>query len=351
MGHSLWVGLLYSDSQDFAGGVPTTYTGNLRKTKKANTSLSYLSSLTCFNKLSYRSYEGVSYKGAHMSTELNHQLVRSIGLALNKRGSCMTNDETLNLFAFPSDVLEKVCHEMKNASGLNSPAAFFFGRCRNYTLESGRKPDWGRVNELRDSGYRVLSESEERVNNNGKESKERPQREQAKVSYNDYIQQAQATAQKAQAQSLSVSQKYQIRKWKEQREQALAANNQGWANALTQMIEDIENPRVKSIEEQIAGWVQAVTDNATLLEGSPYKPMLMKIAQSNLEHLRSQLGSNTAKDITQSNVVVAPPSQKRNPVADLKVSAYTGESDEAMLHDSGECSPDAQTSFISGSAL
>ncbi len=331
LGHSLWVGLLFSTSQCFGKEVPTT---DIKSGRREDVSLSLRSSLSrnykAFLLSGSLSYDTVTNKGARVSTEAGHNLVRGIGLALNKRGSYMTNDETLNLFAFPTSVLERVCQEIKTATGLESPAAFFFGRCRHYTIESGVKPDWGRVHMLRESGYRVLSESEERKNVSNKEigeSKYTQKREQAKSPYMTQVK----------------------RTMEEERAKAEA-----------------RRPRIESLEAEVENFKR---HNEAFRQANPnmtgIQLSVLKLGESRLASLERELAeakgiqiSNTAKDSTLSNVVVAHGSQKVNPMANLNVSPQKrdtseakGESDGDVLHDQGECGTDAQTSFISGSAL
>lgn len=269
--------------------------------------------------------EKVSMASSEVAREVNHDLVRGICIALNKRGACMTNEQCLNLLAFPRDVLEKVCQEMKTATGLDSPAAFFYSQCRKYTVESGRKPDWSKVQLLGEKGYAVMSESEERKNFNGHEEREEktPKREQMKIRH-------------------TKSAREQMRLEAEKAEKRKAP--------------------VVPVEEEIAGLRKSIAELAVSEN---------KFAQFGLISLRRRLFeltgegenpdkeshiSNPEHDMIIRNVMAAGGWKKIQPVADLKVSVKkdtapynTGESvHEDDLSYPGEPSTNTQTSFIRG---
>jgi hypothetical protein len=272
------------------------------------------------------SYEGVSNKERVVS-EAKHETVRGICLALNKKGAFLPNDECLNLFAFPQEVLEKVCLEMKNETGVKYPAAFFFGQCRKYTLELGVKPDWSRCNSLRMGRYKVLEEGEERLLKEYAEErvkkqsqfeverKESPKREHAKTSYGVQVK----------------------RSMEEERMKA-----------------EGRKQKVLSLDEEIASWEQSIAQFKAnpLQTSSSLNQVMLTMAENKLRSLVEERANLAAeKSLASESPDDRGRSQNVNPVADLRVSAKKGDGVEKDLFDSGQCSSDVETSYVQGSVV
>lgn len=89
-------------------------------------------------------------------------LIKKVCLSLMRRGASVENDDALNLLAFPVSAHERAIEEVKKQKNINSPKAYYFSLVRKFTVEDGYQPNWTKVQQLRDSGFRILQPEEEK---------------------------------------------------------------------------------------------------------------------------------------------------------------------------------------------
>lgn len=263
------------------------------------------------------------FKDGQMDPEL-YKKVRGIALALNRRGANLSNDDALGLLAFDKVALDKASKAFKDApkSSMQSVQGYFFGLCHRFQKELGKQKDAALVGYVSRCCLRILNENEEylklKVDEPEKvKSEDSPKREQSKVSYTEQVKKG-------------------------------IAEEKAKAEARKPHVDSVA-AELEFAESQIAAYKAQPAMN-------DFQRAAMKGLENRVEYLRSLAAesgqiSNTAKDVTLVDGTTPEGVQKVNPVADLNIISHTGETYDDEVPGSGECSTDAQTSFIPGAPL
>lgn len=183
--------------------------------------------------------------------------IRSIGLAIRKRGSSFTNDDCANLAAYHPDVLDKAIAGMKGRKDLRNVAAYFLGMCKRIAQDMGIAPEWDIPQQLREAKIIFLRDDETGTTPIKANAVPEPEKivhpADTPVTEDVFAPDSPKTgtmvankegivANKAlqDAKCLTLLQQHQLKKWKKQLDDALTAGNNEWATALRQMIEGLE---------------------------------------------------------------------------------------------------------------
>lgn len=193
--------------------------------------------------------------------------IRSIGLAIRKRGSPFTNDDCANLAAYHKDVLDKAVAGMKGRKDLRNVAAYFLGMCKRIAQDIGIAPEWDIPQQLREAKIIFLRDDEPLLRQGFEGHAGTPPMKANAVPEPEKIfhpadnpvtedvfapdspktgttvaNKEGIVANKAvqDTKCLTLLQQHKLKKWKKKLNDALTAGNNEWATALRQMIEGLE---------------------------------------------------------------------------------------------------------------
>ena len=86
--------------------------------------------------------------------------IKKVCQALQRRGSTITNDDSLKLLAYQPDVHERASERFKKAQGkIKDPLAYYLFICKDILSQDGRRADWQRVEKLRQEGFVLLDQT------------------------------------------------------------------------------------------------------------------------------------------------------------------------------------------------
>ena len=195
--------------------------------------------------------------------------VKKICVALQRRGSTVTNDDALKLLAYSPDVHDRASKRFKaNAFTIKDPLAYYLFICKEIVSQDGRRADWQKVNGLREDGFVLLEETLQGSTRSttGASTAGPQKRDGGGQSYSEHVKQ-------------------------EQRRMADEAS--------------ARKTKSGSLAEEVLGWHHVVVElQRRVAEGDIGARFTLPHAESKLKYLISQYQGNTDPSVVKKNMTI-----------------------------------------------